>query len=101
MLSILVLIPEFGTLSKILNESNAMNQKPITLTNLTTEQVEMMEILWSLSDFAEVEAWQSTLSPEELEMSKTLMQLVILETVDEILADEVSDACAYLKKFQL
>jgi hypothetical protein len=78
-----------------------MNQKPITLTNLTTEQVEMMDILWNLSDFAEVEAWQSTLSPEELEMSETLMQLVILETVDEILADEVSDACAYLKKFQL
>jgi hypothetical protein len=78
-----------------------MNQKPITLSNLTAEQVEMMEILWSLSDFAEVEAWQSTLSPEELEMSETLMRLVILETVDDIFAEDVAQAANYLKRFQL
>jgi hypothetical protein len=78
-----------------------MNQKPITLSNLTAEQVEMMEILWSLSDFAEVEAWQNTLSPEELEMSETLMRLVILETVDDIFAEDVAQAANYLKRFQL
>jgi hypothetical protein len=78
-----------------------MNQKPITLTNLTTEQVEMLEILWSLTDFSEVEEFQATLSDQEREMSETLMRLIILETVDEILANDVSDACAYLKKFQL
>jgi hypothetical protein len=78
-----------------------MNQKPITLTNLTAEQVEMMDILWSLSEFAEVQAWQSTLSPEELEMSETLMRLVILETVDDIFAEDVAQAAHYLKRFQL
>jgi hypothetical protein len=79
-----------------------MNQKPIiTLDNLTAEQVEMLEILWSFSDFAEVEEFQATLSDQELELCETLMQLVILEAVDEILADDVSDACEYLKKFQL
>ena len=78
-----------------------MNQKPITLTNLTAEQVEMLEILWSFSDLAEVEEFQANLSDQERELSETLMRLVILEAVDEILADEVSDACAYLKKFQL
>ena len=78
-----------------------MNQKSITLTNLTTEQVEMLEILWSLADFSEVEEFQATLSDQEREMSETLMRLIILETVDEILANDVSDACEYLKKFQL
>lgn len=78
-----------------------MNQKPITLTNLTTEQVEMLEILWSLTDFSEVEEFQATLSDQEREMSETLMRLIILETVDEILDNDVSDACEYLKKFQL
>jgi hypothetical protein len=78
-----------------------MNQKPITLTNLTAEQAEMMDILWSLSEFAEVQAWQSTLSPEELEMSETLMRLVILETVDDIFAEDVTQAANYLKQFQL
>lgn len=78
-----------------------MNQKPITLSNLTAEQAEMMDILWSLSEFAEVQAWQSTLSPEELEMSETLMRLVILETVDDIFAEDVTQAANYLKQFQL
>jgi len=78
-----------------------MNQKPITLTNLTAEQVEMLEILWSFSDLNEVEEFQATLSDQELEMCETLMRLVILEAMDEILADDVSDACEYLKKFQL
>ena len=78
-----------------------MNQKSITLTNLTEEQVEMLEILWSLTDFSEVEEFQATLSDQKREMSETLIRLIILETVDEILANDVSDACEYLKKFQL
>ena len=78
-----------------------MNKKQLTLNNLTPEQADMMDILWSLAEFAEVEAWQSTLSPEELEMSETLMRLVILETVDDIFAEDVAQAANYLKRFQL
>jgi hypothetical protein len=78
-----------------------MNKKQITLSHLTPEQAEMMDILWSLSDFADVEAWQSTLTPAELELSNTLMRLVILETVDDIFAEDVAQAASYLKRFQL
>lgn len=78
-----------------------MNHKPISLNRLTAEQAEMLEILWSLSELADVEAWQSTLTPKELEMSETLMRLVILEAVDDIFADDVGQAREYLKRFQL
>ena len=78
-----------------------MNQKPITLTNLTSEQVEMLEILWSLTDLSEVEEFQATLSDQELEMCETLIRLVILETVDDIVCEDLSEARAVLKKFQL
>ena len=78
-----------------------MNHKPISLDQLTTEQAEMLEILWSLQELADVEAWQSTLTSEELEMSQTLMRLVIMEAVDDIFADDVSEAREYLKRFQL
>ena len=78
-----------------------MNRQPISLNKLTAEQAEMLDTLWSLQNLADVEAWQSTLSLAELEMSETLMRLVILETVDEIFADDVSEARNYLKKFQL
>ena len=78
-----------------------MKQKPITLNNLTAEQVEMLEILWSLSDFSEVEQFQSTLSDLELELCETLIRLVVLETVDDIVCEDLSQARAVLKKFQL
>ena len=78
-----------------------MNHKPISLDKLTTEQAEMLEILWSLQELADVAAWQSTLTLEELEMSETLMRLVIMEAVDDIFADDVSEAREYLKRFQL
>jgi hypothetical protein len=78
-----------------------MNQKPITLTNLTTEQVEMLEILWNLTDLSEVEQFQSTLSDSELDLCETLIRLIILETVDDIVCEDLSQARAVLKKFQL
>jgi hypothetical protein len=78
-----------------------MNQKPITLTNLTTEQVEMLEILWNLTDLSEVEQFQSTLSDSELDLCETLIRLIILETVDDIVCEDLSQARAVLKQFQL
>jgi hypothetical protein len=78
-----------------------VNQKPITLNNLTAEQVEMLEILWSLTDLSEVEQFQSTLSDQELDLCETLIRLVVLETVDDIVCEDLSEAQAVLKKFQL
>jgi hypothetical protein len=82
-------------------ERAVMNQKPITLTNLTAEQVEMLEILWNLTDLSEVEQFQSTLSDSELNLCETLIRLIILETVDDIVCEDLSQARAVLKKFQL
>ena len=78
-----------------------MNQKPITLTNLTAEQVEMLEILWNLTDLSDVEEFQSTLSDPELDLCETLIRLIILETVDDIVCEDLSQAQAVLKQFQL
>lgn len=78
-----------------------MNDKPISLTNLTAEQVEMLDILWSLRELSDVEEWQSTLEPEDREMSEALIKLVILETMDEIITSDLSDAQEVLQKFTL
>ena len=78
-----------------------MNDKPITLSNLTAEQVEMLDILWSLREFSDVEEWQSTLEPEDKEMSESLIRLVILESMDNIITSDLSDAQEVLQKFTL
>jgi hypothetical protein len=78
-----------------------MKQKPITQTNLTAEQAEMLEILWSLTEWDDVEKFQVNLNDQELEMCETLIRLIILETVDDIVCEDLSEARAVLKKFQL
>jgi hypothetical protein len=71
----------------------------ITLENLTPEQVEMLDILWSMTELSEVEEWQETLSEEEREMSESLICLVILESMDKVITSDLSDAQEVLKKF--
>jgi hypothetical protein len=78
-----------------------MNDKPISLSNLTADQVEMLDILWSLRELSDVEEWQSTLEPEDREMSDALIKLVILESMDEIITSDLSDAQEVLQKFTL
>jgi hypothetical protein len=78
-----------------IRERNTM----ITLENLTPEQVEMLDILWSMTELSEVEEWQETLSEEEREMSESLIRLVILESMDRIITSDLSDAQKVLKKF--
>lgn len=82
-----------------------MFDKDINISNLTDRQVEMLDIMWSLEHYEDIEEWQATLDIEEREMSETLMRLIILELVDETIntinKEDLSLARDYLKKFQL
>ncbi len=78
-----------------------MNDKPISLSNLTAEQVEMLDTLWSLRELSDVEEWQETLSSEDREMSELLIRLVILEAMDNVITSDLSDAQEVLQKFTL
>lgn len=75
--------------------------KGISLSNLTDEQVEMLDILWSMPELSEIEEWQSTLSPEDREMSESLIQLIILESMDNLITSDLTDAQEVLQKFTL
>lgn len=78
-----------------------MNQE-IRIENLTPRQVEMLEIMWDLEDYEDVQAWQATLDPKERDMSETLMKMILLEMADNLLeVDDVGLAQDYLKRFRL
>lgn len=78
-----------------------MNDKPVSINNLSLKQVEMLETMWSMTELSEVEEWQSTLTLEDREMSETLIRLVILETLESVITEDLSDAQDVLKKFTL
>jgi hypothetical protein len=59
-----------------------MNPKDIKLSGLTYEQVEMLDIMWSLDTVDEFFDWYETLSKEEQNICDTLQRLIILEMAD-------------------
>ena len=73
----------------------------IRIDNLTEEQVEMLDIMWSFEMLDELEEWQSTLSSRERRMSEQLMRLVLIESLDQVLTEqkEFPEVKALLSKF--
>jgi hypothetical protein len=59
-----------------------MNPKDVKLTGLTYEQVEMLDIMWSLDTVDEFFDWYETLTKEEQNICDTLQRLIILEMAD-------------------
>jgi hypothetical protein len=59
-----------------------MNPKDVKLTGLTYEQVEMLDIMWSLDTVDEFFDWYETLTKEEQNICDTLQRLIILEIAD-------------------
>ena len=76
----------------------------IEINNLTAEQVEMLDIMWSFDSAEEYLDWYHLLDAEDQEQADILQHMIILETMDEMLeevSDNYSDIKSYLKKFML
>ena len=53
------------------------------LDGLTERQVELLDTMWSIEEFSEVEAWMATLSRADRLEAQNLQNLVILEAFEE------------------
>ena len=76
----------------------------IQIENLTAEQVEMLDIMWSFDSAEEYLDWYNLLDAEDQEQAEVLQHMIILETMDEMLeevSDNYTDIKSYLKKFML
>jgi len=80
-----------------------MNPKDIKLSGLTYEQVEMLDIMWSLDTVDEFFDWYETLSKEDQNTCDTLQRLIILEIADAQWENtkRFPQAKALLKQFML
>ena len=74
---------------------------PIVITNLTPHQVDLLDQMWALESIQEVEEWLSTLSAKDRVLSRTLMQIVMQETIEDLVVEDLSLAREYLTRFQL
>lgn len=76
-----------------------MNGKEIKIEGLTTEQCDMLEIMWSINSAEEMAEWMDLLDSDEIKMVMTLKDVLLAHCLDEV--EDTELATNYLKKFQL
>ena len=72
----------------------------IQIENLTPEQVEMLDTMWSLESYDEYQDYLNSLSTSDRKMAESLAQMVILAEMDNLVGQCV-EAKGVLKKFAL
>ena len=79
-----------------------MNDKEIKINGLTTEQVEMLDLMWMIESYLDYEEWLQGLSRADRIMAEELQRLLIIEAAEQLIQDEdLSSVKSYLRKFQL
>jgi hypothetical protein len=80
-----------------------MNPRDIKLSGLTYEQVEMLDMMWSLDSVDEFFDWYETLDKDDQNTVDTLQRLIILEVADAQWENtkRFPQAKAVLKQFML
>ena len=76
----------------------------IQIENLTPEQVEMCDLMWSFESAEEYIEWYQLLDDQDKRQADLLQRLILIETMEEMLnevANQYTDVRAYLKKFML
>ena len=76
----------------------------IQIENLTPEQVEMCDLMWSFDSAEEYIEWYQLLDDQDKRQADLLQRLILIETMEEMLnevTNQYTDVRAYLKKFML
>jgi hypothetical protein len=57
----------------------------MNITGLTERQVELLDTMWAIEEFTELEDWMATLTRSERVEAESLQRLVVLEAFEELL----------------
>jgi hypothetical protein len=72
------------------------------LEGLTEHQVELLDTMWAIEEFTELEQWMDTLSKADRFEAENLQRLVVLETFEELLEqNKYPEANMVIDRFKL
>ena len=77
------------------------NEREININGLTHEEVQMLDMMWSIESVEDMEDWVASLNRDERLMVYRLRMLLIAEMIDYDAVQDLTLAKNYLKKFQL
>ena len=73
----------------------------IQIENLTQDQVEMLDIMWSLDTMEDYFEWYNTLNVTEQKQADTLQRMLVISEIDNLITGDLSQAKHFLKDFML
>lgn len=59
-----------------------------TILGVNDRQKEMLDIMWSMDDYEDVEEWKETLSSYERQQADLLEELIMLAVVDDMFEED-------------
>ena len=72
------------------------------IEGLTEHQVELLDTMWAIEEFTELEEWMSTLCRADRIEAENLQRLVVLETFEELLEqNKYPEANKVIDQFRL
>lgn len=72
------------------------------IEGLTERQVELLDTMWAIEEFTELEQWMDTLDRADRMEAENLQRLVVLETFEELLeSSKYPDANRVIDQFRL
>lgn len=77
-----------------------MKDKDIQINGLTPEQVQMLDMMWSIESSDDMDDWLNSLSKREINLANQLKNLLMITLIDETVED-FEMARIYLQKFTL
>jgi len=77
------------------------NEREINISGLTPEEIQMLDMMWSIESSEDMEDWLLSLTREERLMAHSLRMLLVAEMIDSEMVQDLSMAKNYLIKFQL
>jgi len=71
------------------------------IEGLTQHQVELLDTMWAIDEFEDMEEWMATLCRADRVEAQNLQRLVVLETFEDLLAkDGYPDAVMVIDKIR-
>ena len=76
-------------------------EREYNINGLTPEEVQMLDMMWSIESLEDMEDWVASLNRKERLLVYRLRMLLLAEIIDQDNVQDLSMAKNYLKKFQL
>jgi hypothetical protein len=73
----------------------------IQIENLTQDQVDMLDIMWTLDTIEDYFEWYNTLNVSEQKQADTLQRMLVISEIDNLITEDLTEAKHFLKDFML